>query len=653
MEDVEEALASEENTAAEEVPMSEKNSENEATLPQERQEKLVYTTTADLVAPMNVTAGAFEVTTTHIYFHDSVVSDGGGSGGSSSSSSPNLQQDAGKAPKELKIPLDKLREVHLRRYLLRRSALEIFLVDRTNYFLNFKKRDRNKVYNKIINLAPPNLTYFESGSPEQILKRSDLTRRWQQRQISNFEYLMQLNTIAGRTYNDLTQYPVFPWVLSNYTSPQLDLNDPANYRDLSKPVGALNPSRLEMFLTRYENFCDPDIPKFLYGSHYSSSAIVLFYLIRVEPFTTYFLQLQGGKFDHADRMFDSIPQTWFNCYNASSDVKELIPEFFYFPDFLVNANGFNLGSKQNGRQMGEVVLPAWASSPEEFIRIHAAALESEYVSQNLHHWIDLVFGFKQRGRNAIEAYNVFYYLTYEGAVDIDAIEDDDQRRATESQIDNFGQTPAQLMRRPHPSRQLLDIVQLPMLKKLGKDLYGTKHPFNVSRDPIVFLCMVGALYPDAGVVQPSATLISVDSSRLAASHRFLSNTPSPTAPFSFELDAMLPTRRRVGVPFSAEIDASSSCFAISTDGKAIFSCGHWDNTFKCTWLDNSRPVQSIRKHKDLVTCLAITADGKVLVTGSKDTTLLVWEVVCIKGITYRMEENPMHILYGHNDDVRS
>lgn len=38
-----------------------------------------------------------------------------------------------------------------------------------------------------------------------------LTRKWQTREISNFEYLLKLNTIAGRSHNDITQYPVFPW----------------------------------------------------------------------------------------------------------------------------------------------------------------------------------------------------------------------------------------------------------------------------------------------------------------------------------------------------------------------------------------------------------------------------------------------------------
>jgi len=59
-------------------------------------------------------------------------------------------------------------------------------------------------------------------------------QRWQRREISNFDYLMYLNTVAGRSYNDLNQYPVYPWVIVNYESTDLDLGLPSNYRDLSK-----------------------------------------------------------------------------------------------------------------------------------------------------------------------------------------------------------------------------------------------------------------------------------------------------------------------------------------------------------------------------------------------------------------------------------
>lgn len=69
---------------------------------------------------------------------------------------------------------------------------------------------------------------------------------------------------------------MFPWVVADYTSTSLDINNPAIFRDLSKPMGALNPDRLEKLLERYHEMCDP---KFMFGSHYSAPGLVLFYLV--------------------------------------------------------------------------------------------------------------------------------------------------------------------------------------------------------------------------------------------------------------------------------------------------------------------------------------------------------------------------------------
>ena len=48
--------------------------------------------------------------------------------------------------------------------------------------------------------------------------------------ITNFEYLTELNKKAGRSFNDLMQYPVFPFILADYESEILDLNDQASFR---------------------------------------------------------------------------------------------------------------------------------------------------------------------------------------------------------------------------------------------------------------------------------------------------------------------------------------------------------------------------------------------------------------------------------------
>jgi len=80
-------------------------------------------------------------------------------------------------------------------------------------------------------------------------------------------------------------------------------------------------------------------------------------------------------------------------------------------------------------------------------------LESFESSINLNHWIDLVFGYKQTGIEAEKAMNIFYYLTYEGEIDMDEIPDSD-RQAYETQVVHFGQTPSKLFKKAHPSKNL-------------------------------------------------------------------------------------------------------------------------------------------------------------------------------------------------------
>ncbi|MCB0370692.1 MAG: hypothetical protein KDD45_15030, partial [Bdellovibrionales bacterium] len=79
----------------------------------------------------------------------------------------------------------------------------------------------------------------------------NITLQWQTRHISNFQYLMYLNLASNRSFSDLSQYPIYPWVLSDYIHEEINLNDPKIYRDLGRPIGALNEDRLQTLIERY------------------------------------------------------------------------------------------------------------------------------------------------------------------------------------------------------------------------------------------------------------------------------------------------------------------------------------------------------------------------------------------------------------------
>ena len=275
-----------------------------------------------------------------------------------------------------KWSIAELSHVYLRRYRLRDSALELFFLPSggsssyatsSSAFFDFgpgaignKKRD--DAANAILKRAPHQCAKQWPKESPQFLGESlnKITLHWCCGNLSNFDYLMEINILAGRSFNDLCQYPIFPFVLCNYESEEIpDLNDKNNFRDLSKPMGALNEERLKDFIERFETFNDPTIPPFMYGSHYSTSAgVVLHFLLRLHPYANLHRQLQSGHFDVADRLFSHVQRTYEMCTGASAaEVKELTPEWYCNPSFLRNINEFFMGRSQEGELLGDVVLP--------------------------------------------------------------------------------------------------------------------------------------------------------------------------------------------------------------------------------------------------------------------------------------------------------
>lgn len=409
-----------------------------------------------------------------------------------------------------------IKEVEKRRYQLKNNAVEIFLTNGSSYLIAFgSENERHEFFEK--------LSQYDMPNKQETVTLAQATQLWRDRIITNFDYLMFLNKAAGRSFNDLMQYPVFPFVIADYINEMLDFRDSKTFRKLSKPLPVQEKGRESFYVQQFQylkNECQrqqqhqfmPVMAPFHYGavivvlmmfltsvffrlgSHYSNSGTVLHFLVRLPPFTQIFIQYQDKNFDIPDRTFHSIATTYkvMRCSSflilidsflvqlasggSTTDFKELIPEFFYLPEFLQvsssemrctrttpvtlcsylkNFERFNFGNRQhNGLPVDDVLLPLWCRrNPRLFVFINRQALESSYVTERLNNWIDLVFGYKQSGRAAEEAVNVYHPATYYG-VDVDKIEDPLRRSALEAMIKTFGQMPRQLFNRAHPTASL-------------------------------------------------------------------------------------------------------------------------------------------------------------------------------------------------------
>ncbi|XP_074593895.1 lysosomal-trafficking regulator-like isoform X3 [Brevipalpus obovatus] len=353
---------------------------------------------------------------------------------------------------------EEIKEIHQCRYQLQNNAFEMFLTSGSSYLISFGNKASCDEFLKILYMRTlTNLTQEKSLDA--------ITQSWRDGYVTNFEYLTYLNKMAGRSFNDLMQYPVFPFILADYESDALNLNSPTSFRNLSKPMGVQKKSKEDYYVNQYNYLREeykrapktaetlfPTTGPYHYGSHYSNSGTVLHFLVRLPPFTQMFLTYQDNNFDIPDRTFHALATSWrLASGDSTTDYKELIPEFYFLPEFLVNQEKFNFGTRQNGEVVSDVKLPNWCrNDPRLFILIHRQALESDYVSQTIHEWIDLIFGHKQTGKAAVEAINTFHPATYYG-VDVSKIEDSVKRKALQTMIKTFGQMPKQLFSNAHPA----------------------------------------------------------------------------------------------------------------------------------------------------------------------------------------------------------
>ena len=441
------------------------------------------------------------------------------------------------------INYENIKYILLRYYFYIQSSIEVYTKDNKSYFLNFKiNKDLSSFIKDVLSHSNDKFAFreiktddykgkkllgYELVSPNNKSKEFNISSKiqeWQSRNISNLEYLMWLNIFAGRSFNDLTQYPVFPWLITNYTTNEIDTKK--DYRNLSLPMGMLGLSekgeaRKETFSETYdmvkndlkEMFPDFNYSEFLkkqddyyenyrkkkkddkssemkldvnhlpyfYGSHYSNPTYISHYLSRTFPNAFVAIEIQGEKFDDPDRLFLSMNKTFISASSLKDDVRELIPEFFLTPEILINKNNLNLdqgktGSDNKKSVVNDVELPPWCKNNAcKFIAEMRRTLEKGDFKLNK--WVDLIFGSAQRGEKAEENKNIFKAQSYERMVKIDDITDPDSRNALMRLIE-IGVTPLQIFatdtKQQFDKKQLLEKSPL-FLNAKGNFIYENKN----------------------------------------------------------------------------------------------------------------------------------------------------------------------------------
>ena len=370
------------------------------------------------------------------------------------------------ANKKIKIELDDIRLILSRIYFYRDSALEIFTESKSYYF-NFvsekKRQDLNTTF-----MYPCAKTYFpinvdknfigymkfnqkvidEKNFANLIEQKnsfiefiSDQTSKGELCEMCVFDIIMLINLISNRSFNDLYQYPIFP-LLYFY-----DKQGNKTNRDFKEHIGFQENSenskiRKNLFLQIYqetfnevnennhyesENKDSIENELYCFNTHYSNSIYTSNYLIRLFPYSFSAIEFQGDGFDSPNRLFFSIEDTFYNISTQKSDLRELIPEFFYLPEMLMNVNNINYHKRSSNELVDDVKMPKNLPNKNKiednefefnqavvndfnivfsddnkkdfkkcFIFIEDMKNRLENISKDLSNWINIIFGLNQK-----------------------------------------------------------------------------------------------------------------------------------------------------------------------------------------------------------------------------------------------------------------
>ena len=402
--------------------------------------------------------------------------------------------------KKVLIFYDDIEEIVDRRILYRWQGFEIFLKNGKSYIFNMVNKTN---YEQIINSlkAIPNVLFRQK---DFLNNKQEISLQWMDKKLDTYEYLLYINKYSSRSYNDINQYYILPWIILDFSKiDDINKNEKEifrfiktrklnesnkklereilelipKFRNFRYPVSAqIEKQRLikiEKFNDEEENF------KFHHGTHYSTSSYVEYYLMRNEPYTTLIIELQNYSNEDPNRLLLRLKDTIY-IINSGYDNRELIPEIFSKIDIFINVNCGYFGNRKDGELIDDVKLILENNSFKEynnlefntqFILAHKKLLNSDTIALNINKWIDNVFGVMQYPppKKMEKSLNLFPKSTYEKFNDLEnKLERLSKKYEGKSEkilkkfinkinvITSFGQCPHKIFTEEHKNRELIN-----------------------------------------------------------------------------------------------------------------------------------------------------------------------------------------------------
>ena len=308
---------------------------------------------------------------------------------------------------------------------------------------------------------------------------------------------MLINKYSGRTFNDISQYPILPWIGPCGSDEAFDIISPRknksafqqNYdielgnskaieefkldpeedegmqaienidfmkksseiRNLKLHSGRLTEEKDTVIRKSYQEGVN-EFERQVYGESpfhlkfgFSNAQCTLSNLIRITPFTEIFIDY-NSKLDHPDRMVSSYQDTWNKVVNIPQCNLELIPEWFYCPKMLVNSNMWYFGERWDGQNVSDIALPKWAQEdPYKFMILQRKFIETSRYTQDINAWIDQLFGTDQQSQKYKNIFFEFCSAEYFKTIDKNEV----FSRIILKSLAEFFQLPAKLFDKKH------------------------------------------------------------------------------------------------------------------------------------------------------------------------------------------------------------